>query len=74
MCIALNWFWHERGYGREGLLFLMQALAERTVVGVELQAKALDVAANLAYLYARNMQMEWMAEESLLLYQQLGDP
>ncbi|MDQ6662174.1 MAG: LuxR C-terminal-related transcriptional regulator, partial [Chloroflexota bacterium] len=71
---ALNWFWHERGYGREGLLFLMQALAERTVVGVELQAKALDVAANLAYLYARNMQMERMAEESLLLYQQLGDP
>ncbi len=74
MCIALNWFWHERGYGREGLLFLMQALAERTVVGVELQAKALDAAANLAYLYARNMQMERMAEESLLLYQQLGDP
>ena len=74
MCIALNWFWHERGYGREGLLFLMQALAERTVVGVALQAKALDVAANLAYLYARNIQMERMAEESLLLYQQLGDP
>ncbi len=74
MYIALNWFWHERGYGREGLLFLMQALAERTVVGVALQAKALDVAANLAYLYARNIQMERMAEESLLLYQQLGDP
>ncbi len=74
MCIALNWFWHERGYGREGLLFLMQALSERTVVGVVLQAKALDAAANLAYLYARNMQMERMAEESLLLYQQLDDP
>ena len=74
MCVALNWFWHERGYGREGLLFLMQALAERTGVEAALQAKALDTAANLAYLYARNMQMELMAEESLLLYQQLDDP
>src|SRR5579884_1835587 len=74
MCVALNWFWHERGYGREGLLFLMQALAERTGVGAALQARALDAAANLAYLYARNMQMERMAEESLVLYQQLDDP
>ncbi len=74
MCIALNWFWHDRGYGREGLLFLMQALAERTGVGATLQAKALDAAANLAYLYARNMPMEQLAEEGLALYQQLGDP
>jgi predicted ATPase/DNA-binding CsgD family transcriptional regulator len=74
MCIALNWFWHERGYGQEGLHFLMQALAKRTVVGIALQARALDTAANLAYLYARNMQMERMAEESLVLYQQLDNP
>jgi predicted ATPase/DNA-binding CsgD family transcriptional regulator len=73
LCVALSWFWHVRGYGREGLSFLMQALAERTGVGSALRARALYEAAELAFIYARNLPLERLAEESLALYQDLGD-
>ncbi len=74
LCVALSTFWYDRGYGREGLSFLMQALAERAGVGTALRARALDAAANLAFGYALNMPLEHLAEESLALYQELGDP
>ncbi|HET8851329.1 MAG TPA: AAA family ATPase, partial [Ktedonobacteraceae bacterium] len=74
LCVTLSRFWHDRGYGREGLNFLMQALAERASGGSALRARALDAAANLAFIYARYMPLEQLAEESLLLYQELGDP
>jgi len=74
LCVALSWFWHVRGYGREGLSFLMQALAERAGVGAALRARALYEAAELAFIYARNLPLERLAEESLALYQELGDP
>jgi len=73
LCIALSRFWNDRGYGREGLSFLMQALAERAGVGAALRARALDAAASLAFVYALNMPLEQLAEESLALYQELGD-
>ncbi len=74
LCVALTRFWHDRGYGREGLSFLMQALAERAGVGAALRARALYEVVYLADIYARNMPLERLAEESLALYQELGDP
>jgi predicted ATPase/DNA-binding CsgD family transcriptional regulator/tetratricopeptide (TPR) repeat protein len=74
LCVALSWFWHVRGSGLEGLSFLMQALAECAGVGAALRARALYEAAELAFIYARNLPLERLAEESLALYQELGDP
>jgi predicted ATPase/DNA-binding CsgD family transcriptional regulator len=72
--VALSWFWHIRGYGREGLSFLEQVLAAAADVGTALRARAMFVAAELAYLYARHMPLERLAQETLALYQELGDP
>jgi predicted ATPase/DNA-binding CsgD family transcriptional regulator len=74
LCVALSSFWYDHGYGREGLSFLMQALADRAGEGTALRARALDEAANLAFGYALHMPLEQLAEESLALYQALGDP
>jgi len=74
LCVALLPFWHNRGYGKEGLSFLMQALTGRAGVGKTLRARALDAAANLAFNYALNMPLEQLAAESLALSQELGDP
>jgi predicted ATPase/DNA-binding CsgD family transcriptional regulator len=74
LCVALSWFWFVHGSGREGLHFLMQALAEGAGVGAALRARALSEAEDLAFIYARNLSLERMAEESLELYQELGDP
>ncbi len=73
LCVALYWYWMMRGHGREGLSFLMQALAFRAGVGAALRAGALDTAASLAYVYAHNIPLEQLAEESLALYQELSD-
>ncbi len=73
VCIALSWFWFVHGYGREGLHFLEQALADRTRVGRALQARALYEMAYLAFTYAPSMPPEHPAQESLDLYQELGD-
>src|SRR5260370_14907756 len=72
--VALSSFWHNRGYGKEGLSFLLQALTERAGVGKTLRARALDVAANLAFSYTLNMPLEQLAAESLALSQELGNP
>jgi len=74
LCVALLPFWHHRGYGKEGLSFLMQALAESASVGKAIRARALDAAVNLAFNYAPNMPLEQLAAESLALSQELGDP
>lgn len=74
LCVALARFWHDRGYGREGLSFLMQALAERGSVGAALRARALYEVGYLADTYALHMPLEQLAEESLALYQDLSDP
>jgi predicted ATPase/DNA-binding CsgD family transcriptional regulator len=73
LCIALSWFWFVRGSGREGLSNLMQALEEHTNVGAALRARALYEAVELGFLHARNLPLERLAEESLALYQELGD-
>ena len=73
LCIALSRFWFVYGYGREGLHFLEQALADRTGVGVALQARALYESAHLAFVYAPYRPSEQLAQESLKLYQESGD-
>jgi predicted ATPase/DNA-binding CsgD family transcriptional regulator len=74
LCVALSWFWEIHGSGREGLSFLISALAERAGVGAALRAKALYETASLAFMCARHLPSEQMAEESLVLYQELEDP
>jgi DNA-binding CsgD family transcriptional regulator len=74
LCVALSWFWHVHGYGREGLSYLLQALAEGASVRAEVRARALYEAVELAFSSARNLPLEQLAEESLTLYQELGDP
>jgi predicted ATPase/DNA-binding CsgD family transcriptional regulator len=74
LCVALSWFWFVRGSVREGLHFLMPALAERAGVGAALRARALYEAIELGFLHARNLPLEQLAEESLALYQELDDP
>ena len=73
LCVALSWFWFVHGYGREGMSYLMQALAERAGVGAALRARALCAAAEVGFIYARNLPLERLGEESLALYQELGD-
>lgn len=73
LCIALFSFWHTRGYGQEGLRYLLPALAATPKVDAALRAKALLVAAELTFLFARNSQCEQLLAESLTLYQRLGD-
>ena len=73
LCVALSWFWEIHGSGREGLSFLISALAERAGVGAALRAKALYETASLAFMCARHLPCEQMAEESLVLYQELED-
>ncbi len=74
LCVALSRFWHDRGYGREGIHFLMQALAERARVGAALRARALYEVGYLAHIYALNIPLEQFAEESLAFSQELNDP
>ncbi len=74
LCVALFWFWFMRGFGKEGLSYLMQALSEYASVGAALRAKALEMAASLAFVYARHLPLEQMAQESLALYREVGDP
>ena len=74
LCVALSWFWEVHGSGREGLSFLVSALAERASVGAALRAKALYETASQAFMCARHLPCEQMAEESLALYQELDDP
>ena len=74
LCVSLTRFWHDRGYGREGVRFLMQALSERARVGAALRARVLYETVYLADIYARELPLEKLIEESLALYQEVSDP
>src|SRR5260221_6622038 len=74
LCVALSSFWHVRGDGREGVSFLMQALAESAGVRASLRARALVVTAELALFFARHLPIERLVEKSQALYQELDDP
>jgi predicted ATPase/DNA-binding CsgD family transcriptional regulator len=74
LCVALSQFWHDRGSGREGISFLMQALEACAEGERALRARALHEIGNLADIYALHLPLEQFAEESLALSQELGDP
>jgi predicted ATPase len=72
-CTALYWFWVIRGYSREGQHLLEQALTHREQVTAPLRAKALYMAANLAFLLDDPERTEKLSSESLHLFRELGD-
>jgi tetratricopeptide (TPR) repeat protein len=70
---ALFWFWYLRSSAREGQAFLERALAASTGASPAVRAKALSAAAELAFYLEDRERMEAVCEESLALYQELGD-
>ncbi|HJT58245.1 MAG TPA: adenylate/guanylate cyclase domain-containing protein [Ktedonobacteraceae bacterium] len=72
-CTALSWFWSIRGYSREGLHFLEQALALGKSLSAPVKARAFTMAADLAFLLDDTERTEELAGESLHLFRELGD-
>lgn len=70
---ALRRFWIVRGYWREGLNFLDQALAASKEIPAPIRAKALIAAANMAVNLSDNNRAEALCQESLLLCREIGD-
>jgi tetratricopeptide (TPR) repeat protein len=70
---ALFWFWYLRSDAREGQAFLELALAASTGASSAVRARALSAAAELAFYLEDRERMEAVCEESLALFQQLGD-
>ena len=73
LCVALCWFWHNRGHAREGQLFLERSLARREGVTTLLRAGALYAAAELASALDDIERTETRCGECLSLYRELGD-
>ncbi|GAC1357003.1 MAG: LuxR family transcriptional regulator [Ktedonobacteraceae bacterium] len=72
-CTALSWFWVVRGYSREGLHFLEQALALGESVSAPVKVKAFYTAAELTFLLDDLERTEELSNESLHLFRELGD-
>jgi predicted ATPase/class 3 adenylate cyclase/DNA-binding CsgD family transcriptional regulator len=70
---ALHRFWFSHGHFSEGRTFLERALAASADVTTVSRAKALVVAADLAYEHGDAQQVEALAEESLALARAVGD-
>ncbi len=73
LCVALFWFWHTRGYFREGWTFLERALAMREGVDASLRARVLYNAGFLFWEMDDMERAEALTGESLTLYRELGD-
>jgi predicted ATPase len=73
-CLALDRFWHIRGYFREAQTCFERALAERSGVARRIQAEALYRAATLAHnLDDYERAAEAQLTEALALYRALGE-
>src|SRR6266581_737387 len=70
---ALHRFWFSHGHFSEGRTFLERALALSAGVTTVRRAKALVIAADLAYHHGDAQQVEALAEESLALSRAVGD-
>jgi predicted ATPase len=70
---ALGWFWQVRGFVREGRYWLDLTLAQATNVAAPIRAGALVMAGFLAHEMVDLEVAQPMLEESLSLYQELGD-
>lgn len=71
--VALRNFWAVRGPYSEGRSFLEQALAASEGVAVSVRAKALYVAADLAFIQSDYDRAKGLCQESLKLFRELGD-
>ncbi|MEO8971036.1 MAG: protein kinase, partial [Ktedonobacteraceae bacterium] len=71
--VALRNFWAVRGPYSEGRSFLEQALAASEGVAARVRAKALFVAADLAFIQSDYDRAEELCQESLKLFRELVD-
>lgn len=72
--VALYRFWAVRGYLDEGRRRLTQALECCKTASEELQSKALNTLASLAYAQGDNLAAQSALEEALGLCRRIGDP
>jgi tetratricopeptide (TPR) repeat protein len=72
LCAALEVFWYGCGHQREGRLWLERVLAYDTLSEAG-RAKALDEAGGLAWMQGDYTQARALAEQSLALWQALGN-
>src|SRR2546430_10739054 len=70
---ALWWFWYTRDHVREGQTFLEKALAGSEELATPARAQALHYLGLLFERMGEYQQAEKSCEESLALYQELGD-
>jgi predicted ATPase/DNA-binding CsgD family transcriptional regulator len=70
---ALREFWRVHGHLSEGRNFLERALTTREGSEAPVQAKALIVAAHLAFIQSDYDRAELLCQESLALYRELDD-
>jgi len=73
LCAALWWFWEWSDYTYEGWSFLERALEGSEEVAAPLRAKALWSAGNLASFLGYFERGEVLCQESLALFQAIGD-
>ncbi|MBA3946847.1 MAG: tetratricopeptide repeat protein [Herpetosiphonaceae bacterium] len=73
LCGALWRFWYVRGYLSEGREWLAQALAQRAMTPLDVQAKALNGAGYLSYVQGDAPGARALLWESLALRRELGD-
>ncbi len=74
LAAALQLFWINNGYVREGLHFVERALASSEGIAASVRAKALNGAGGLALWQGEYGQAEARFEECLKLYRELHDP
>jgi predicted ATPase/DNA-binding CsgD family transcriptional regulator len=71
---ALQLFWIDYGYAREGQRFVERALGRREEVPAAVRAKALNTAGSIALWQGEYGRAEALCQESLELYRELHDP
>ncbi len=70
---ALWWFWDVRGFWNEGRRWLRETLARGEGASAEARVKAMNAAASLAIWAGHTAEAGTLAQESLVLSQQIGD-
>ena len=71
---ALQRFWIDCGYVREGQQFVERALGIRERLSAPVRAKALHAAGSLALVQGEYQRAEALCQESLALYREFHDP
>lgn len=72
-CVALQGYWETRGYLKEGLASLEEALASSRDVAISLKAQAYYGAGFLALMQYENERAESLLRECQILFRESGD-